>query len=162
MTPVVTVRIATVDDIDAVVEIGTATWWATYPAIAGEEYVVRGIARWWTVESTRSAIESGRVRIAEDGARPVGMASYSVDGSVIDLWKLYVLPEAQGTGAGSALLRSVIDAAGPEHTTIRLAHKDGNAKARAFYERNGFVETGRSPDEIGGPDNIWMECDLRS
>lgn len=156
----VTVRVATAADLDAVIDIGTTTWWATYPPIAGDDYVVRGIATWWTPESTRPGLEAGRVRIAEHGDRPIGMASYSTSGAVIDLWKLYVLPEAQGTGAGSALLASVVAAAEAEHTTIRLAHKDGNTRARAFYERKGFVETGRSPDEIGGPDNVWMELAL--
>lgn len=157
----VSVRVATLADLDAVIHIGTTTWWATYPPIAGDDYVARGIARWWTPESTRPGVSAGRVRLAEDAGRPVGMAAYSVSGPVIDLWKLYVLPDAQGSGAGSALLASVVEAAGSEQTTIRLAHKDGNAKARAFYERKGFVETGRSPDEIGGPDNVWMELHLR-
>lgn len=157
----VSVRVATLADLEAVIDIGTTTWWATYPPIAGDDYVVEGLARWWTPESTRPGIEAGRVRVAEESGRPVGMASYSVSGPVIDLWKLYVLPDAQGTGAGSALLASVVEAAAPEQTTIRLAHKDGNARARAFYERKGFVETGRSPDEIGGPDNVWMELQLR-
>jgi len=157
----VTVRVATAADLEVVVEIGTRTWWATYPPITGDDYITRGIATWWTPEITRTAIEAGGVRVAEDSGRPIGMASYSVSGPVVDLWKLYVLPEAQGNGAGSALLGSVIDAAGPEHTTVRLAHKDGNTKARVFYERKGFVETGRSLDDLGGPDNVWMELPLR-
>jgi hypothetical protein len=38
-----------------------------------------------------------------------------------------------------------------------LAYMDGNASARAFYGRRGFIQTHREADELGGPDDVWME-----
>lgn len=117
----------------------------------------RGLALWWSHDRTVQAIASGRVLVAECAGRVVGMASYTIDGDVLDLWRLYVVPRAHGTGAGHALMEAVLAGPARELRVVRLAHMDGNAVARAFYERQGFVETHRSADELGGPDNVWME-----
>lgn len=157
------VRTATAADLDRVIEIGTTTWRATYPPITGEAYVEEGIARWWTPEAVLPGIERGTVLVAEDGAGPVAMASYSLlDDGVVMLWKLYVLPGAQGTGAGKALLGAVTAAGtGAGGRTLRLTHLVGNDRAHAVYERLGFVEVGRvgSPIE-SGPEEVVMERPL--
>ena len=49
-------------------------------------------------------IRAGTVLVAEVDDRVVAMASYSVLEDHLMLWKLYVLPDSQGSGAGSALL----------------------------------------------------------
>lgn len=157
------VRTATAADLERVIEIGTTTWRATYPPITGEAYVEEGIARWWTPEAVQPGIERGTVLVAEDGAGPVAMASYSLldDGAVM-LWKLYVLPDAQGSGAGRALMTAVMEAGRESGAgTVRLTHLVGNDRAHAVYERLGFVEVGRvgSPIE-GGPEEVVMERPL--
>lgn len=150
------VRPAVPDDLEHVIGIGHAAWRATYTEIAGREYVEAGLARWWSPELTATSIAQGRVLVAELDGRLVGMASYSVTDGVLDLWKLYVLPEVHRAGVGSALLHALLH--GPAHgRTVRLAHMDGNVDARAFYDRHGFVETHRDADQLGGPDNVWME-----
>lgn len=54
-----------------------------------------------------------------------------------ELWALYVLPGAWGTGTGSALL----EACGPTQVLWVL---EANARARAFYARHGFVADGQA------------------
>jgi len=49
--------------------------------------------------------------------------------------QLYVAPERQSQGAGSALL----DVACQDQSAVRLWTFQRNARARAFYERRGFV-----------------------
>ena len=90
----------------------------------------------------------------DDDGRVVGMASYGVDADALVLWKLYVLPEQHGTGVGSALLDAVVEAA------AGLAHLACKTGARGFYESRGFRVTGTEPDQLGGPDNVWMELVL--
>lgn len=66
--------------------------------------------------------------------------------------QLYVLPGYQGMGVGSALLEAV-RAASPEGLSLWAFQR--NARARAFYERRGFVavEFGDgSGNEEGEPD----------
>ncbi|WP_418059111.1 GNAT family N-acetyltransferase [Pimelobacter simplex] len=153
----VTVRTAQADDVDAVREVGHRTWPPTYTPIAGADYVRTGLEQWWSRERTAQSIAAGRVLVAERAGAVVGMAAYTVEGDALDLWRLYVVPEAHGTGAGHALLEAVTAGPAAGLRVVRLAHMDGNTAARAFYERQGFTETHRSADEIGGPDNVWME-----
>ena len=71
-------------------------------------------------------------------------------------WKLYVVPPAQGTGVGSALIRELLAVA--DGRPVRLEYIDGNDKAAAFYARHGFVEVRREPnDEPGWPAQVWVE-----
>ncbi|MEI7056553.1 GNAT family N-acetyltransferase [Nocardioides sp. CCNWLW239] len=150
------VREATTEDLDAVIRVGVTTWRATYPPITGDAYVEEGIAKWWTRDAVLPGIEAGRILVAEVGDRVVAMAGYSLFEDHLMLWKLYVLPEAQGSGAGRALMDEVIARAGD--LPVRLTHLVGNDRAHAVYERLGFVETTQVSSPIdGGPKEIEME-----
>lgn len=155
------VRVAVESDLDGVLAVGHATWPGTYGPIAGPDYVKAGLEKWWSPESTLPAIREERVLVA--GAVPDridAMALFSYDGDAVVLWKLYVVPAAQGAGLGAALMDAVIDVARPRARLLRLAFLDGNLGARGFYERQGFREVGREPDALGGPDNVWMEREI--
>ena len=162
MALAVVVRTATPDDLDAVLAVGHACWWATYEPIAGAEHVERGLATWWTPETNRPAIDAGRVLVAELDERVVGMASSSVVEDHVVVWRLYVLPEAQGHGIGTRLLDAVEAAAPADVVGLRLSHLEGNDWARDFYLRQGFAATGeRVPSALGGPDDLTMRRPLR-
>jgi GNAT superfamily N-acetyltransferase len=162
MSGMTVIRLAQPADLKGVLEVGRATWPPTYTPLVGEEYVQRVLASWWTESGTMPAIADGRVWVAEDGGEITGMAMYGVEDRVVDLWKLYVRPERQAEGTGRALLRSVIDATRDCADLITLAYMDGNAVARTFYERAGFIETRREVDAMGGPDDVWMELRPRA
>lgn len=69
-----------------------------------------------------------------------------IDGSHMEA--LFIDPEVRGSGIGRQLLQSAL-AAHPRLTTDVNAQ---NAQAVGFYQRMGFVETGRSPvDSQGRP-----------
>ncbi|MEV4999643.1 GNAT family N-acetyltransferase [Nocardioides sp. LML1-1-1.1] len=157
----VTVRPATAADVDGIVAVGHAAWPPAYTAVAGADYVRRGLAQWWSVDHIAQAVADGLALVAVDGPRVVGVATYSLDGDVVDVWKLYVLPSEQGRGIGRALLRAVAEGPGADAGAIRLAHLAGNAPARAFYERQGFTETHRTTNDEGGPDHVWLRLSLR-
>jgi ribosomal protein S18 acetylase RimI-like enzyme len=85
--------------------------------------------------------------VAEIGNRPVGFAKlkkFSLNDDIescsqMQLEKIYVLPEYQGIGAGTTLLREVIGivkALCPDYLWLDVY--SGNEKAIRFYERNGF------------------------
>jgi GNAT superfamily N-acetyltransferase/chorismate mutase len=88
------------------------------------------------------------VHVAELGGRVVGYTRAT------PTWldDLYVLPHAQGSGVGTALLRRVL----AEHPDgVGLWVFESNAPARAFYARHGFVELERtdgSANEEKAPD----------
>lgn len=157
----VLVRPAVESDVEAIREVGHRTWPATYGAIAGDDYVAQGLQRWWSAEAVLESVRRGGVFVAEADGEVVGMASFSLHEGRPYLWKLYVRPDRQGLGAGSALLAAVIDALPPGSTRLGLDHVDGNEQAAAFYRAKGFVPTGRMASPLGtGPDEILMELRL--
>ncbi|MEV0268323.1 GNAT family N-acetyltransferase [Hamadaea sp. NPDC050747] len=161
MISAIVVRQAELTDTDGVRAIGLAAWPPTYTPLTGPEYVEWGLATWWSVEATARGIATGNVLVAEVDGRIVGMAGLGEKDGVPVLWKLYVLPETQGTGVGSALMAAVFDRVrGQGADRVRLEYLDGNDRAAAFYRAQGFREIGRTtdPDHPGLPDDVWMEA----
>ena len=156
----VLVRRAVEDDLDAILSVGHRTWPPTYEPIAGADYVAMGLAKWWTEDATIPAIRAGRVTVAELDGEVVGLASVGPHQSHLVLWKLYVLPEHQGRGIGSALFDSVVARARGHYSQIRATYLEGNKSAQTFYRRKGFVEVDRESGCEGIPDSVWMELVL--
>ena len=81
---------------------------------------------------------------AEDGVRPFLAEE---DGEVIgvltlgpaELYAIYVHPDRWGTGVGQALLDRAHEELAATCDEARLTCLVGNARARRFYERNGWV-----------------------
>jgi ribosomal protein S18 acetylase RimI-like enzyme len=88
------------------------------------------------------------------------MASVGPHEDYLVLWKLYVLPEHQGKGIGSALVESVVVSANGVHPEIRISYLTGNTLARGFYRGKGFVEISREPGCDGVPESVWMQLKL--
>jgi GNAT superfamily N-acetyltransferase len=149
------IRKAGLGDVEAIMAIGQKTWPPTY-AFAGEEFIAHGLATWWSAEATERTLADTTVLVAEDGDDVVGVGNLDRRGPVPIIWKLYVVPEAQGTGAGSTLLAALVAEAAGE--PVRLEYTDGNERAARFYASHGFVEVRREPGEQPGwPDLVWVE-----
>ena len=155
------VRPAGADDIAAIQEIGHTTWPATY-SFAGDDYVANGLATWWSTEALLRSLEATTVMVAVNGDGIVGVGNIDLLGNVPIIWKLYVPPEAQGSGAGSALLAALLDRAPTGAKSVRLEYLDGNEKAAAFYAARGFTELRREPGERPGwPETVLVERPAR-
>mgnify|MGYP002466671441 FL=1 len=84
------------------------------------------------------------VWLAEEEGCPVGFLG--CDGAHVGM--LFVEPEYFGRGVGKALLRHARDL----HGALSLEVNEQNARALAFYQRQGFAVTGRSAlDNAGRP-----------
>ncbi|TNM45147.1 GNAT family N-acetyltransferase [Nocardioides albidus] len=88
--------------------------------------------------------------VAEDGGRVVGYARFT------RTWldDLYVDPDSQGSGVGSALLE-VVKARHPAGFSLWVFEQ--NAPARAFYAAHGLVER----EHTDGAENEERAPDLR-
>ena len=87
--------------------------------------------------------------VAEADGEVVGFTMTDRD----EVDQVYVAPAGRGTGAATALLvaaeQGIRDAG---HETAWLAVVGGNARARAFYERQGWVDEGEFTHDAPGPD----------
>ena len=124
-------------DVDGIVAIGRQTWPLTY-SFAGAEYIEDGLARWWSAEAIEQSLHDTTVLVAGDDDGLRGMGNIDLRGEFPIIWKLYVLPDAQGTGVGSQLMAALLDRA--PGRPVRLRYVDGNDRAARFT----FDEASRS------------------
>jgi len=82
---------------------------------------------------------------ADDATTASGMvgAYRPDDAATPDLVSMWVAPDHRGTPVATALVQNIIDwAAAARYPSVQLWVTRGNDRAKAFYERCGFVETG--------------------
>lgn len=140
----VTLRAAAAADLPAIAEVHLAARagaGSAFPApVHGDDEARAWVAGW--------DLSSYDVRVAEVDGRVVGY-SRSTPTWLDDL---YVLPDAQGRGVGTALLGRVLET---HPHGVGLWVFESNLPARAFYARHGFVtleRTDGSANEERAPD----------
>lgn len=135
-----TVRPAVLEDAERIAEVQRTSWRAAYAHLLSAEFLAALPAH---VEMFRSGIERGaNLSVAEIGGELVG---YALAGRPRDedaprelqLWHLYQLPTAHGSGTGQALLDAVLG-----DRPAQLWTAEDNPRANAFYRRNGFEPDG--------------------
>lgn len=139
------VRPARPDDAAAVAEVHVRTWQAAYEHVFGAERLA-------SIDHTRRqvlaerSIASGGVAVAvDDDGGIVGFVSVGPSSDVEgegELYAIYVLPEAWGTGAGRALMDAGKELLRASYTDATLYVLDDNPRARRFYEREGWALDG--------------------
>ena len=143
------VRRARPDDAAAIAEVHARTWRVAYEHVFGAE---RLAARTPDVALWEGVLARGRsdVHVAdEEGV--VGFVSTGAsrdDVAVAELYAIYVLPSAWGTGAGTALMRAGLDALRARFSgEAVLWVLEDNPRARRFYEREHWVLDGARKEE---------------
>ena len=91
-----------------------------------------------------------------------GIASFSADGHVCELRKLFLLPEFRGLGIGKALtMASLGYARSKGYRQCYLDTLSGMTSAIALYESLGFRRLDQPPSEtIHNACDVWMLKDL--
>jgi GNAT superfamily N-acetyltransferase len=135
------------EDAAAVAAVHVRTWQAAYEHAFGaerlavlDEQLPRRVERW-----ERILRDEGGVWVAEDGGRIVGFASIGPereDAALGELYAIYVLPEAWGSGAGPALMAEAVPALRAGYGESVLWVLEDNPRARRFYEREGWEADG--------------------
>ncbi|WP_226345266.1 GNAT family N-acetyltransferase [Agilicoccus flavus] len=149
------VREAVESDVDAVVEVGRRTWPSAKAGLFDDDILELMLAKWWTPEATLPSIRSGRTLVYEVDGRIVGMTAFGPHRGAQVVWKLYVLPEAQGLGAGRALLRTVVERADELGDDVFVGFHEGSDGVLGFLGALGFTFDHREA-QSGLPDLIWM------
>jgi RimJ/RimL family protein N-acetyltransferase len=73
------------------------------------------------------------------------------------IWGMYVRPPARGSGAADAILGSLIAHARTQVRVLQLTVMADNVRARAFYERHGFVVYATEPKAVRQGDEFRDE-----
>ena len=100
----------------------------------------------WQARAARGAEGGDSFQVlAWDGDRPLGTCVSFLRGGTAWLAAVYVTPDARGRGLLAALVQRCADwARGQGSDTLLLEVHEDNARARAAYEKQGFVATGET------------------
>ncbi len=145
-------RPGTPSDVAGLRALGEAVVPATYDPIDAA-YGQHMLDEWWSIERLGAFLEAIPHVVAEEDGRIVGVANLGPKDDRSVMWKLYVHPDVQGSGVGTALLDAIIDLNGDR--PLWLERIDGNDKVAKFYAARGFVEAETVANEPW-PDDIWM------
>jgi ribosomal protein S18 acetylase RimI-like enzyme len=145
------IRRATPGDAAAMAAVMVAAWRQAYPGIVADDVIeAQTVQRWQPVLAAAADPDDNRdggAVVAVDGAgRVIGFAGFTTDPddrSAGHLASLYVDPAAAGHGVGRQLVqRTLAELASGGRRTVTLWVFRDNARARALYERCGFVADG--------------------
>lgn len=142
------IRPAIAADLPAVRALLVETWHATYDNLYGARRVTEITDDWHSLANlaAQSRREGTVFLVALDGDAVLGtsLARLKAGGKVL-LDRLYIRPDAQRRGVGKRLLEATC-ARFPAQSLIRLEVEPQNISAIRFYEKQGFVAVGGTPD----------------
>lgn len=135
--------------------VSERTWPSTYGHIISQEQIDFMMNWMYSDESLATQMNTGcEFYIAsikkEDGKLDaVGFCSVSPEEGAHKLNKLYVLPSAQGTGAGKALLNKSIEVTKAAGSTSLFLQVNKLNTAYTFYLKKGFIKESEFKFDIG-------------
>jgi RimJ/RimL family protein N-acetyltransferase len=161
----VNVREARSDDVEAAVRAYESSWDAALAPLLG-----RRLGELVPFEERVTSFHDGLARTsanaevwaAELDGEIVGVAVYArADAETGELRALYVVPEAWGTGAAQELMNAALAAmqSGGQRLAILWVAEE-NARARRFYEREGWTADGVTRETPLGPSGARYRLEL--
>jgi ribosomal protein S18 acetylase RimI-like enzyme len=143
----VRVRDASLDDVDAIARIGSASLIAQYGDVVDRAAVDATIEQTYSKESVSDSLTrcvaaaDAEFLVAERDGAVRGFLHYDAFGTEPELHRLYVDATDRGAGVGGALIEELHARLGPSASYMLLV-MEGNDRAVRFYQRHGAeVET---------------------
>ena len=135
--------IAAKEELPIIQQIATVAYHHTYVPILGQDQVDFMLNKIYSLKSLSEQLENGhKFIIAQEDELDVGFASFSRKETVPEtyqLQKLYLLPELQGAGLGTFLIKEVISQAKDQGARYLQLNVNRFNKSRGFYEKMGFT-----------------------
>jgi ribosomal protein S18 acetylase RimI-like enzyme len=138
-------------DIAQVQDVAWKTWHATYAEIIPLQIQDKFLESAYSNKMMKSRLRKTHVFVAEVDRKVVGFANYSPvsnEGN-LELAALYLYPDYQGRGIGTALLNAGIK----QLTNVKkvtLSVEKNNQIGAAFYKAKGFAVTEEYDDDLSG------------
>ncbi len=146
-------RAATVADIPLLRDLAQQIWRTCYSAIISADQIEFMLGWMYSEEQIRKEISDGVAwEVVEDEqGKPVGFIAFHLESDGrMKLNKLYVLPEVQGKGIGSAALRHIFESAAELGArAVWMQVNKANHRAIGAYKKAGFHIAEEAVFEIG-------------
>lgn len=137
-------------DLPAIAALQIRSWQTAYRGLVPDAYLADQVPGLLQAHWARMPGPDWRIETAWRNETLLGFVALDLahdGGPYVD--NLHVAPEAHGAGIGRALMACAAGHALP-HGTVWLTVLDGNAPARAFYEKLGGTLGAPEPDEMAG------------
>ena len=137
-------RPAQLEDAPAIASIGRAAVPRTYEGVVTPTVVATVVDQLYTDEAVAASLAAlaeepnSRFLVAEVDREVVGFLHYDELGPEPELHRIYLRPDAIGSGVGTVLMEALHASLLPGAGYILLVVAD-NARAIAFYRRHGLV-----------------------
>ncbi|RUT31550.1 GNAT family N-acetyltransferase [Paenibacillus zeisoli] len=138
-------------DIRQVQRVARTSWNEVYEGIIPYEIQDRFLNSAYSEEMLHRRLEHSFLYVAEHQDRIIGFANFSpLSGEgTVELTAIYLEPEVQGQGIGSALLQEGLSHS-PSAKEVYVNVERDNEVGRKFYEAKGFMEVTEFEDEFDG------------
>jgi len=150
---VIEVEKADINDFELIHELAQNVWPQTYKDILTAEQIDYMFSMMYSREAytDQIAVKGHHFLIIKEDDRYLGFASYELNYhyETTKIHKIYILPEAQGKGAGRILLSKIEDIAKRNGNTRLSLNVNRFNPAIYFYEKTGFVKAGQEDIDIG-------------
>jgi len=148
----ITIRNATINDIELIRELTFKVWPQTYSSIISKEQIDYMLEMMYSNKSLALQMAEGsQFIIVQDTKKPVGFASYKpVAINIYKLDKIYILQTQQGKGIGKFVIDYILQQIkdrGAE--SLQLQVNRNNINAKLFYEKIGFSIIQEADFDIG-------------
>lgn len=146
-----TLQIATMQerDIPGIQHVAKVTWHHTYRGIIPAETQEKFLSNNYSDHAMKHRMNHSLVVVAKENQTCVGFLNLQSAGNVAaELAALYVLPEHQGRGAGSLLLKTGIEMLKVQ--TVYVSVEKENKIGKRFYDAKGYVLLEERQEHVQG------------
>jgi len=147
------IKNATVSDIDAIINLNLQVWPQTYAAILKPEQIAYMLQAMYSPDVLQKQMDTWHTFIlCYNSDELVGFAGFSqTEEDVYKLHKIYILPNKQGLGIGAFMLNYIKGHVKEYRAhTLELNVNRYNYQAKAFYDKAGFTTYREEDIDIGG------------
>ncbi|MFE3868207.1 GNAT family N-acetyltransferase [Flavobacterium sp. LS2P90] len=134
---------ATIKDFKTIQDVAYKSWPSTYGSILSKEQIDYMLDLFYSEKTLLQNLnqKGHRFLLVNEGEVCFGFASYEhnyLNQNCTRLHKIYLLPEAQGKGAGKLLIDTIEKLAKENHSVAISLNVNKFNKALSFYQKIGF------------------------
>jgi ribosomal protein S18 acetylase RimI-like enzyme len=156
------IRLAAPCDIEAIQRVARDAWAAAYEGLIPAEVQRKALESWYSAERLRESIAARDsvflVVVREEAV--IAFTQFVLVHATAELARIYVLPERQREGLGTALLEAGTARVRQRGCTrVEVSVERENLIGRAFYRRHGFREGAAASLDICGHAVPIVQCE---